>query len=151
MSLFHIYFGHVCVCKKYHKMLQYRVCVCIYIRVNTLRTEYFTLRTCISVKRSRVEHFRGLNMFPTGLARDGRPPLRKMPQIAEALCSGKLHCTEGEIATNLPITQLYISDFYDQHGACITFKSLYQNHKAIVIFVRVSQPFSCLLLVLLHT
>lgn len=151
MSLFHIYFGHVCVCKKYHKMLQYRVCIhtCEHIenRVFHIENLYFSkafsCRTFMGIKHVSHRSRAGWASSPEENATNSGGAL--------VLCSGKLHCTEGEIATNLPITQLYISDFYDQHGACITFKSLYQNHKAIVIFVRVSQPFSCLLLVLLHT
>lgn len=78
-----------------------------------------------------------------------------------ALDSGKLH-TDGEMVTSSPITQQICSSLassptsptsptpspipfpevedcliYDRHGVGITFKSLYQNHKAIIIFVRV--------------
>ncbi|KAK3565259.1 hypothetical protein QTP86_001678 [Hemibagrus guttatus] len=73
-----------------------------------------------------------------------------------ALGCGKLLHTEGEMATSSPITQQICSSvpptsaptsaipisevedclIYDQHGVGITFKSLYQNHKAIVVFVR---------------
>ncbi|XP_053480927.1 peroxiredoxin-like 2C isoform X1 [Ictalurus furcatus] len=79
-----------------------------------------------------------------------------------ALGSGKLH-TEGEMATGLPITQQICSSvpptssatsavpiaevedclIYDRNGLRLTFKSLYQTHKAIIIFVRHFLCFTC--------
>ncbi|XP_047656130.1 peroxiredoxin-like 2C isoform X4 [Tachysurus fulvidraco] len=89
-----------------------------------------------------------------------------------ALGSGKLH-TDGEMATSSPITQQICSSLpptssptsptpspiptpipspilevedcliYDRHGVGITFKSLYQNHKAIIIFVRSFLCYTC--------
>ncbi|XP_060738157.1 peroxiredoxin-like 2C [Tachysurus vachellii] len=86
------------------------------------------------------------------------------------LGSGKLH-TDGEMATSSPITQQICSSLpptssptspipspilspipipevedcliYDRHGVGITFKSLYQNHKAIIIFVRNFLCYTC--------
>ncbi|KAI5094930.1 thioredoxin-like protein AAED1 isoform X1, partial [Silurus meridionalis] len=71
--------------------------------------------------------------------------------------------TEGKMATGLPITQQICSSFpstcsatsavplsevadcpvYDHRGVCIPFKSLYQNHRAIIIFVRNFLCYTC--------
>ncbi|KAG7332349.1 hypothetical protein KOW79_004183 [Hemibagrus wyckioides] len=61
--------------------------------------------------------------------------------ITQQICSSVPPTSSSTPA--IPISEVEDCLIYDQHGVGITFKSLYQNHKAVVIFVRNFLCYTC--------
>ncbi|MCJ8735054.1 hypothetical protein PDJAM_G00242420 [Pangasius djambal] len=61
--------------------------------------------------------------------------------VTQQICSSGPPASSATCA--IPIAELEDCLIYDRHGVCITFKSLYQNHKAIIIFVRNFLCYTC--------